>query len=59
MALIDYNLDDIEINIIKALQIDARRPYKSIAKDLGVSEGIIDNRVNRLLKKISLTWKSA
>ncbi len=51
MALIDDNLDDLEINIIKALQIDARRPYKGIAKDLGVSEGTIGNRVNRLLKK--------
>lgn len=51
MTLIDGNLDDIEIQIIKALQVDARRSFKSIAKDLNVSEGTIGNRVNRLLKK--------
>lgn len=51
MTLIDGNLDDLEIKIIKALQTDARRSFKSIAMDLDVSEGTIGNRVNRLLKK--------
>lgn len=51
MTLMDGNLDDLEIQIIKALQTDARRSFKSIAKDLKVSEGTIGNRVNRLLKK--------
>ncbi|MBT3175481.1 MAG: Lrp/AsnC family transcriptional regulator [Desulfobacula sp.] len=51
MTLTDSNLDDLEIQIIKTLQIDARRSFKSIAKDLDVSEGTIGNRVNRLVKK--------
>ncbi|MCG8639868.1 MAG: Lrp/AsnC family transcriptional regulator [Desulfobacterales bacterium] len=51
MTLADGNLDELEINIIKALQIDARRSFKSIAKELNVSEGTIGNRVNRLLGK--------
>jgi Lrp/AsnC family transcriptional regulator for asnA, asnC and gidA len=47
----DGNLDELEIKIIKALQKDARKSFKSIAKDLNVSESTIGNRVNRLLKK--------
>lgn len=51
MTLNDGNLDELEIKIIQVLQKDARRPLKSIANELGVSEGTIGNRLNRLLKK--------
>lgn len=44
-------IDDLEKNIILALQDDARKSFKSIAKDIGVSEGTISNRVNRLMEK--------
>ena len=44
-------IDDLERNIILALQEDARKSFKSIAKDLGVSEGTISNRVNRLIEE--------
>lgn len=51
MTLKDGNLDALEIQIIKALQKDARRSFKSIARKLNVSEGTIGNRVNRLVEK--------
>jgi Lrp/AsnC family transcriptional regulator, regulator for asnA, asnC and gidA len=43
-------LDDLDRSIIGALEIDGRRPYRDIAKDLGVPEGTVRNRVNRLLE---------
>ncbi|MCK5202246.1 MAG: AsnC family transcriptional regulator, partial [Desulfobacterales bacterium] len=43
------NIDDLDRKIILALQKDARRPYKDIAKMLRVSEGTIKNRVTRLI----------
>ncbi len=51
MTLMDGNLDELETKIILALQKDARTPFKTIAKDLGVSEGTISNRVNRLTQQ--------
>ena len=51
MTLRDGSLDELETKIILALQKDARTPFKSIAKDLGVSEGTISNRVNRLTQQ--------
>ena len=51
MALSDKRLDQLETKIIHALQKDARRPFKSIAKELDVSEGTIGNRVKRLVNK--------
>ena len=48
MTLADGSLDELETKIILALQEDARRSFKSIAKELNVSEGTISNRVNRL-----------
>ena len=51
MAKANTDLDDVDTKIILALQEDARRPYKSIAKDLNVSEGTISNRVGRLIGK--------
>lgn len=51
MTLKDGNLDELEEEIISALQEDARKSFKSIAADLGVSEGTISNRVNRLIQK--------
>ncbi len=45
------NIDDLDRKIILALQKDARRPYKDIAKMLRVSEGTIKNRVTRLTSR--------
>ena len=42
------SIDELDKKIILALQIDARRPYKDLAKKFEVSEGTIKNRVTRL-----------
>ena len=41
-------IDDVDRRIIEALQRDGRRPYGSIAKDIGVSEAAVRRRVQRL-----------
>lgn len=42
-------MDDIDFRIIKHLQVDGRKPFTDIAKELGISEGTVRNRVARLL----------
>jgi len=42
------SLDQIDRQIIRFLQRDGRTPYTEIAKQLGVSEGTVRNRVARL-----------
>ncbi|MGW6727980.1 Lrp/AsnC family transcriptional regulator [Nocardia sp. NPDC055029] len=41
--------DELDITIIGKLQVDARRSNRSIAAELGVSEGTVRTRVKRLL----------
>jgi Lrp/AsnC family transcriptional regulator for asnA, asnC and gidA len=41
-------IDDLDINIIKELKKDARKSHRDIAEKLGVAEGTIYNRVNKL-----------
>jgi Lrp/AsnC family transcriptional regulator, regulator for asnA, asnC and gidA len=43
-------LDKIDIGIITHLQHDGRRAFTSIAKDLGISEASVRQRVSRLLR---------
>lgn len=45
------NLDDLDRHIIAALARDGRAPYREIARELGVSEGTIRNRVGRLTEE--------
>lgn len=42
--------DDIDRRIIRHLQEDGRRPYTTIAKDLGLSEAGVRQRVARLIR---------
>jgi len=42
-------LDPLDKNIIKALQEDGRRPYARIGRELGVAEGTIRQRAERLM----------
>jgi Lrp/AsnC family transcriptional regulator for asnA, asnC and gidA len=42
-------LDAIDSTIIKLLQADGRAPFTSIAKQLGISEGAVRNRVGQLI----------
>lgn len=51
MVQAEKHIDDLDKKVIFELQEDARRPYKEIAKKLGVSEGTIRNRVTRLIEK--------
>lgn len=44
-------LDSIDARIITHLQEDGRRPYTTIARDLGVSEASVRQRVSRLLRR--------
>jgi Lrp/AsnC family transcriptional regulator, regulator for asnA, asnC and gidA len=41
-------LDDIDRRIIAALQVEGRRPFSRLARDLGVSESSVRYRVKRL-----------
>jgi predicted ArsR family transcriptional regulator len=43
-------LDKTDIAIIARLQHDGRRAFTSIAKDLGISEASVRQRVSRLLR---------
>ena len=47
-------MDKIDLKIIDHLQSDGRKPFTDIAKDLGVSEGTVRNRVARLLEDRAL-----
>jgi Lrp/AsnC family transcriptional regulator for asnA, asnC and gidA len=42
-------VSDVDEAIIRALQADGRRPYTAIAKDVGLSEAAVRQRVQRLI----------
>ncbi len=44
-------LDDVDRNIIRALQVDGRVPFAQIAEQLNVSPGMIRVRYNRLVER--------
>lgn len=44
----DLRIDDLDKSIIVALELDGRRPYRDIARDLNVAEATIRSRVGRL-----------
>lgn len=44
----ESKIDELDINIIKELKKDARKSHRNIAKKLGVAEGTIYNRINKL-----------
>jgi len=43
-------MDDLDRQILDVLRRDSRTPYTEIADSLGVSEGTVRNRVDRLLE---------
>jgi Lrp/AsnC family transcriptional regulator for asnA, asnC and gidA len=51
MSEVKPKLDATDRAIIMELQADARRPYKTIAQKLGVSEGTVKNRVTRMTSR--------
>lgn len=42
-------LDQTDIELIRQLQVDGRRPYTRLARDVGLSEAAVRQRVQRLL----------
>ena len=42
-------VDELDLGILKRLQIDARRSFRGVASELGVSERTVRGRVKRLL----------
>ena len=44
-------MDQIDTEIITLLQSDGRKPFTDIAKELGISEGTVRNRVTRLAEE--------
>ena len=44
------NIDQIDDEIIRLLQLDGRRPYTQLAKEVGLSEAAVRQRVQRLLE---------
>lgn len=51
-------LDDLDIDIILELQVNARQSFLSLGKKLGASEGTIRNRVVSILKKELIKLKA-
>lgn len=49
------NLDELDIEIVQLLHKDGRMPFTEIAKQLGVSEATIRNRVQRLTNSGAIT----
>lgn len=41
-------LDDIDRQLVSALQRDGRRPFSRLATDIGIGEGVVRYRVQRL-----------
>ncbi len=47
----DPVVDEIDAEIIRHLQVDGRRPYTQLAKEVGLSEAAVRQRVQRLLEQ--------
>ena len=47
-AMAEPRFDDLDLRIIDALAEDGRRPYTSVADELGVAEATVRSRVARL-----------
>src|ERR687898_1159998 len=44
-------LDDLDKSIIQCLQLDGRRPYAQIGRELGVPEATVRQRAERLISR--------
>lgn len=48
MSLKKMNIDRLDLRIIRSLNADGRKPYKTIAQELGVSDATIRKRIKRM-----------
>jgi len=49
-------LDEIDLQILDALQVDARTPFVALAKSLGVSDTTVRARVDRLVRRFGVKF---
>jgi DNA-binding Lrp family transcriptional regulator len=49
--MIDITLDDMDRRLIALLRDDARMPSAALARQLGVSRGTVQNRLDRLIER--------
>lgn len=42
------DIDNLDLNILEYLQVDSRRPYLEIARNLNVSGGTVHARINKM-----------
>ena len=45
------NLDDFDVHILRQLEIDGRKAFSAIATELGISNTMVHQRVNRLTEQ--------
>ena len=45
----NLHLDEVDLQIIKMLQVDGRRSYAGIASELNLSPSTVQQRANRLI----------
>lgn len=50
------NLDDIDLQILDALQVDARTSFVRLAKSLGVSDTTVRARIDRLTRRFGMRF---
>lgn len=48
MADVEYEVDKLDFEVLRHLQLDARKPFIEIARELGVSGGTIHQRYDKL-----------
>lgn len=50
------SLDDLDISLLDLLQQDARMPFVALAKELGVSDQTVRNRIERLVSRFGVKF---
>lgn len=51
MVNLPYGLDELDLGILKLLQLDARIPFSELARKIGVPEATVRYRVKKLIER--------